>query len=61
MGAQPQGSAVNRLSGTPPPGRLPWIDGGSALLMHRLAEFELTLPEDIARNDGVAERTLSGR
>lgn len=47
--------------------RSPWIDGRTALLLTYLAEYELTLPEDVARQvisdhlDGVAESMRVGR
>jgi hypothetical protein len=47
--------------------RSPWLNGRTALLLARLGEYELTLPEDLARQfisdhlDSVAEPMRIGR
>ncbi|WP_239645542.1 hypothetical protein [Mycobacterium sp. UM_CSW] len=47
--------------------RSPWMDDKAARLLSCLAEYELTLPEDVARQlisdrlDGIAKRMRIGR
>lgn len=47
--------------------RSPWIDGRTTLLLTCLGQYDLTLPEDVARQlisdhlDGVARRMRIGR
>jgi hypothetical protein len=47
--------------------RSPWISARTARLLSRLGEYEMTLPEDVARqlisdhHDGVAKRMRIGR